>query len=47
MKKSTKILLCLSVAFIALGTILVLGSICFGADPVYAFQSGMLDFSIR
>lgn len=47
MKKSTKILLCFSTAFIALGGILTVGSFAFGVDPVYAFQSGMLDFTIQ
>ncbi len=47
MKKSTKILLCLATAFIALGAILTAGSMAFGVDPVYAFQSGMLDFKVE
>lgn len=47
MKKSTKILLCLSAIFVALGTVLTAGSLVFDMDPVYAFRSGMLDFTIR
>lgn len=47
MKKSTKIILCLSAIFIALGAVLTVGSFAFGVDPVYAFQSGMLDFTIQ
>lgn len=47
MKKSTKILLCLSTAFIALGVILMVESLVFGVDPVYAFQSGMFNFQVQ
>lgn len=47
MKKSTKILLCLSTSFIALGAILMVGSLALGVDPVYAFQSGMFDFNAQ
>lgn len=47
MKKSTKIMLCLSTVFIALGAILMVGSLAFGVDPVYAFQSGMFDFKVQ
>lgn len=46
MNKNTKILLCLSAVFIALGTLLVVGSLILGVDPVYAFQSGLFNFTI-
>ncbi len=48
MKKSTKILLCLSAVLIAFGTLLAAASFIFlGADPVGAFQSKMFVFTIQ
>ncbi len=47
MKKNTKILLCLSALFIALGALFMVGSLAFGVDPMCAFQSGMLDFKVQ
>lgn len=46
MKKSTKILLCLCVVFIALGTLLILGGIIAGVDPIRAFNEGIMDFTL-
>ena len=47
MKKSTKILLCLSTVFIALGAILLVVSFALGANPVQAFERGMFDFTVQ
>ncbi len=47
MKKSTKILLCISAASIALGVVLLAAGIALGADPAYALQSGMLDLTLQ
>ncbi len=46
MKKSTKILLCLSLIFIALGSLLTIGSMAFGVRPLQAIQNGVLDIPI-
>lgn len=47
MKKSTKILLYLSVIFLTLGVILILGSFAFHINIPRAFKSGMYDFTIQ
>lgn len=46
MKKSTKILLILSLVFISLGTLLTVGSMFFGANPLQAIREGMMDVTI-
>ncbi len=47
MKKSTKILLCLSAVFIGLGAILTVSALCLGVKPVSAFESGIFDFTVQ
>lgn len=46
MKKSTKTLLILSVVFISLGTLLTVGSMMFGVNPLDAIRSGAMDVPI-
>lgn len=43
MKKSTKTLLILSAVFISLGTLLTVGSMMFGTNPLQAIRNGALD----
>lgn len=44
MKKSTKILLCLSAAFISVGAVLAIIGMFLGVHPYEAFNEGLMDF---